>query len=250
VSGKPFQTIYGAKLALHNGLDKNVLICSMNILLAAATEAEIAPFTAHLHTNWQQADKRTYAKGQSQVTVCITGVGMMATAYSMALALSGKGYDMAIQAGIAGSFDRKIALGELLYVTDEQLADLGAEDHDGYLDIFELGLLKKDEFPFRAGKLVCPNSEFVNNLGLIGVPALTVNTVSGNEQTIKKLSDKYNSTIESMEGAAFHYACLMQRQPFVQVRSVSNYIEPRDRSKWNIKDAITNLNSWLIYKLG
>lgn len=52
--------------------------------------------------------------------------------------------------------------------------------------------------------------------------------------------------VESMEGAAFHYVCLQQQIPFIQLRSISNEIGERDKSKWEMKKAITQLNEKLI----
>ena len=45
-----------------------------------------------------------------------------------------------------------------------------------------------------------------------------------------------------MEGAAFHYVCLMKNIPFLQLRAVSNYIGERDKSKWKIAEAIEEVN--------
>jgi len=45
-----------------------------------------------------------------------------------------------------------------------------------------------------------------------------------------------------MEGAAFFYACFMERLPCLQIRAVSNYIEDRNKDRWNIPLAIGNLN--------
>jgi futalosine hydrolase len=44
-----------------------------------------------------------------------------------------------------------------------------------------------------------------------------------------------------MEGAAFFYAANLLDVPSIQLRAISNYIEPRDRSKWEIKLALENL---------
>jgi futalosine hydrolase len=49
-----------------------------------------------------------------------------------------------------------------------------------------------------------------------------------------------------MEGAAFHYVCLLEKAPFAQVRAISNYVETRDKSKWQIPTAIQSLNQWAI----
>ncbi|MBK8310223.1 MAG: hypothetical protein IPL04_04300 [Chitinophagaceae bacterium] len=52
--------------------------------------------------------------------------------------------------------------------------------------------------------------------------------------------------VESMEGAALHYVCLMEKIPFIQLRAISNYITERNKKKWNMKESITNLNKEII----
>jgi futalosine hydrolase len=74
------------------------------------------------------------------------------------------------------------------------------------------------------------------------VDAVTVNTVHGNEKSIKSVKRKYNPDIESMEGAAFFYVCMMEKIPCIQLRAVSNYVERRNKNSWNIPLAIRNLN--------
>jgi len=49
---------------------------------------------------------------------------------------------------------------------------------------------------------------------------------------------------ESMEGAAFFYACKQAGVPCLQIRAVSNYVEKRNRDAWQIGLAIKNLNSF------
>ena len=34
-----------------------------------------------------------------------------------------------------------------------------------------------------------------------------------------------------MEGAALHYACIMEHIPFIQLRAVSNFVGERDKNK-------------------
>jgi len=51
-----------------------------------------------------------------------------------------------------------------------------------------------------------------------------------------------------MEGAAFFYVCQLQKIPHIQIRSISNYVEPRNRANWNISLAIKNLNE-VLWKL-
>ena len=76
-----------------------------------------------------------------------------------------------------------------------------------------------------------------------------MNTASGNQRTIDQLMANVSADVESMEGAGFVRAALMSSIPAIQVRAVSNYVEPRDRSKWNIPLAIKNLNEALFNEL-
>jgi futalosine hydrolase len=49
-----------------------------------------------------------------------------------------------------------------------------------------------------------------------------------------------------MEGAAVHYVCVREKIPFVQIRSISNYIGDRNKKNWKIKEAVGTLNTELI----
>jgi futalosine hydrolase len=109
-----------------------------------------------------------------------------------------------------------------------------------------MGLLEKNDPPYTDGTLVTPMFPIHNKIVMPRVNGVTVNTVSGNKSTIKRLYEKYGCATESMEGAAFHYVCLQERVPFAQVRAISNYVIPRDKSQWKMREAIINLNNWLI----
>jgi len=211
----------------------------MKLLIVAATEAEIKPFIDYSHNN-------TPSPGAGRGAVLITGVGMIATTYALTKHLQSHQYDLVLQAGVGGSYGPNIALGDVVFITSDQYGDLGAEDHDNYLDIFEMGLLDKNTHPHTNGKLITPLSAIHGKITLPQVTGLTVNMVSGNARTIKHRTEKYNCDVESMEGAAFHYVCLKENIPFAQVRAISNYVTPRDRSQWKMKEAIINLNNWLI----
>jgi len=49
-----------------------------------------------------------------------------------------------------------------------------------------------------------------------------------------------------MEGAALHYVCLMEKIPFLQIRSISNVIGERDKSRWKLEEAGKILHNKLI----
>lgn len=216
----------------------------MTLLLVAATEAEVGPLLRHLHTTWDSPEKGLFTRKGLEIRLCLTGVGLMSATWSLARALGAQPIGFALQAGIAGAFNRELTLGETV-VVERELTDLGAEDHDRFLDVFELGFGAADAFPYSKGALV--NNTLRDDFlpGLRRVSSLSVQTVSGRESTVQFRSGRWRCDIESMEGAAFHYAMLQSGIPFAQVRSISNYVEPRNREAWKIKEAVMALNTRL-----
>ncbi len=217
----------------------------MKILLIAATEAEIAPLTEYIEPFRTPANGQSYAFGNADISLLITGVGMVATAYNLTKELVKDQYDMVLQVGVGGAFSNSIAIGDVVVVERDRFADFGAEDNGKYIDIFNLGLLQANEKPFTNRWLEVPATEWFAEFGLKKVNGVTVNTVSGTVATIGRIIDSCNPDVESMEGAAMHYVCLLEGVQFVQIRAISNYVEPRDKSKWQMGKAIKNLNDVL-----
>ncbi len=171
------------------------------------------------------------------------GVGMLLASYNLQKIASTKP-DFIVQCGIAGTYSNSIAIGKTVVVYSECLGDTGAEDHEKFIDIVELGFLQKDTFPFSNGLLV--NESAININGLKTVKGMTVNLTAGNEQTIKLRTAKFHPDIETMEGACLHYVCLQEKIPFMQFRGISNRVEPRDKSKWELHEALKNCHEEVI----
>lgn len=218
----------------------------MKILVTAATGAEIALSIKHIAASVREEKPMVFRTNGHEIVFAVTGVGMVATAYHLTRLLAAAKYDLVIQVGIAGSFDRNIPLGDTCLVRSDRFADMGAEDGETYIDVFDLGLADANERPFTDKILVNPYSEDQLGTGLKEVKAITMNTVTGHEATAKRLDGTYGCELESMEGAAFHYVCLQEQVMFAQVRAVSNYTERRNRSGWRIDEALVNLNGWLV----
>jgi futalosine hydrolase len=201
----------------------------MKILVVAATQPEIQPFIEQ--TNG--------------VEILISGVGIPSTVYHLTAILMHERYDLVIQAGIAGSFSKKIKNEEVVAVERDAFADIGAEENKEFKTIFQLGLGNDNEFPFTNGWLL-NSSEILSALPLKKVTAITINKITDRKKQIKYLKKIFNAEIESMEGAAFQFVCLQQNIPFLQLRGISNKAGERDKGKWNINEAIKNLNAELI----
>jgi futalosine hydrolase len=195
----------------------------MHILAVAATETEIPRLAAGRY-------------GAHYLDVLITGVGMVATAAHTARALTARHHDVAFNFGVCGSFDSAMALGTVVHVTTDRLSELGAEDGDHFVPSEMLGF---------DGKTVIINDAVPANVALRELPSvtgITVNTVHGHERTIAAVRDRFRPQVESMEGAAFAYACSLSGVPYAQVRAISNVVERRNRKAWRLDLAIRNLN--------
>jgi futalosine hydrolase len=204
-------------------------ICSMQVLVIAATANEIQPFIS--------------ANTKADVLLC--GVGVPSTIYHLQKRILQVEYDLVIQAGIAGAFDPNLKLAKVVFVKKDCFADLGFEEKQAYTPVFETLLADKNEEPFLDGWLV-------NDHPLLGVSrievlnAITVNKISDSKLQTQQYTGQFNADIESMEGAALHYVCLQEQIPFLQLRAISNYVGERDKSKWKMKEAIENLNTELV----
>ncbi len=201
----------------------------MNLLIVAATEFEIEPFIQH----------------KKMADILITGVGIPATIFHLTKRLLTANYDLAIQAGIAGAFSDNLALGNVVAIKEDTFADVGIEENGKMKTLFEMGFSKINEFPFTNEWLVNTNP-ILKKLNLPCVKAVTVNKVSDNALQNKFTRKKFGADVESMEGAAFHYVCLQQKINFLQLRSISNQVGERDKSKWKLKSAIENLDKELL----
>jgi len=220
----------------------------MRLLIVSATSLEIKPLLTELGKGKVlQNNISRYSYRQFQIDILVTGVGMVPTAVGTSMALGLYTYDAVINAGICGTFNRTMAIGKVLNITSDCLPETGAEDGEHFLSIIDLKLLDQDEFPFTGGKLI-NDSQFESSLinSLSQSAGVTVNTVHGNTNNIDAFMKRHTADVESMEGAAFMYACKMFKKRHLQVRSVSNYIEDRDVSKWDIPLAVQNLNHFLL----
>jgi futalosine hydrolase len=185
-----------------------------------------------------------YRFGNIDISLLIAGVGSISTAWAMKQWISvNEKPDLALNAGIAGSYKEDIFIGDVVMPLSDCFADSGIEDGDNFLTLPEAGLTSADEFPFRDGLLIA-DTRYSAKIKSLAKPvrAITLNTATGSEATRNRLLKKYNPDIETMEGATFFYICARENIPFLALRSISNRVEPRNKSKWNISLAIDKLS--------
>jgi futalosine hydrolase len=207
----------------------------MKIIISSATEFEVAV-----------SNQKIKSKKGVDISFVVTGIGMLATAINLSKIIYEQQPDFIIQVGIAGCFDVSIPLGKTVLVEEEFLGDLGVNENGKWKDVFDLGLIKSNTKPFKKKGIINAKVKEFNCLDLPIVNSVTVNQISTDKTHIQHLIKKYNPCIETMEGAALHYVCNLHKIPYLQIRSISNYIGERDKAKWKIKLAIDNLNQHLL----
>lgn len=216
----------------------------MKILILAAT-----PFECYDFREMVASEATALAERGLYIDFLIGGVGMVHTSIRLMEYLHNTEVDVAIQMGVAGSFREKFPPLSIVQVASEAFGDMGAEDRDGYLDLFEMNLWEPNEPPFENKLLFAPELfPLPHFTALPEAHGITVNTVSGKKETIVLRRKKYAADVESMEGAAFHFICSKYQLPFRQIRCISNYVTPRDTSTWKLKESIRQLNEYFIEK--
>ena len=199
----------------------------MKLLVVAATEFEIAPFTS-----------------QNKATdILITGVGSPACTYALTKRLQQFKYDFAIQAGIAGTFKNSFPLGDTFFVKSDVFADIGIYENERFFTLFDKNFADANAIPYQNGRL---ENSLDNTFNISTANSITVNTVTDNFSQTTMFTKKFDPDVESMEGAAFHYVCLQENIPFLQLRSVSNFVGERVKTNWKMKESIESLNAHLI----
>lgn len=218
----------------------------MRILFTAAEQEELDCAI----NSWKKANEETDAEFH------LTGIGSAQACHKVTREifngkLTGKPYDIVVNIGIAGSYNlEEFPIGSAALIAEEHFGDLGFETCNGFKDLFQYGILGNNEPPYTDRALKRPSIPFAPLEKILKEfkegTGVTVQTVTGNPAKVKALKDKYNPHIESMEGAAVYYAALMEGVPVFEIRSVSNEVGERDKSKWDIPAALHALEECCI----
>jgi futalosine hydrolase len=208
----------------------------MFLLLMSATDFEVSETV-----DW--FSRRPQTHNASTPDLLISGIGQMQAAYALGKKIRARPPSLVIQAGIGGS-GLPADLGNTFVIDSEVLADLGARDKSGFRSLFDIGLDQAERFPFREGKLINPYGKLLAWTGLPVRKGITVNEIKSTD--LNEFQRNQPPVVESMEGAALHYVCLMEKIPFLQVRSVSNLTGDRDKNNWRMKEARESLHQSLV----
>lgn len=179
------------------------------------------------------------------------GVAKVNTAAGLALALHTLAPERVIQFGIGGAFAGSgLALQEVAVATQETHLDTGVGLEGGWHDMAALGFPLVGEFynTFPTDPALTKTLTAVT--GALPCAFGTSETVTGSAAQAEVLSERFGVAVESMEGAAAAQVCTALGVPFAELRSVSNRVGERDKSRWALRGAVQAVNSAVLAYLG
>lgn len=179
----------------------------------------------------------------ANVETFVSGIGGFATMYSLTKKCVQTKPDFIIHAGICGSYDQSLDIGDVTNVMIDYFADFGLIENNTWKTGFEMKLISSHKAPFTDGQLIAPANDITDIPKVIGV---TTQTITTTKEQRKLIVDTFQPSIESMEGAFVHYVCIQENIPFIHLRAVSNYVGERDKTKWNIPLSIENLHTQIL----
>ncbi len=177
------------------------------------------------------AQELAFLAPRPDVEVFVAGIGPVESGLAVARRLARGDVALVVDAGIAGGFPGRAAVGDAVVVVRERYADIGLEG-GGALSLPDGVRLTETVAadPVLTGRLA--------EAGLIAGDGLTSACVTTTDARMQRFADAYEPTVESMEGFAVLRAATLAGIPAVEVRGVSNRVGDRATSGWDIRAGI------------
>jgi futalosine hydrolase len=189
------------------------------------------------------------ASAAGEVVVAAGGVGMAAAAASTAAALAGGAFaggafDLVLSAGIAGGFG-DLPIGSLVVGARSIAVDLGCQTDVAFLPLSQMGLgVDTVNSPAQWRDVVAARSA-ASGIRVTVADIGSVSTITGTAESAAEHLGRHGAVAEAMEGFGVATAAALHDVPFVEVRSISNAVGPRDVSSWRIPEALSVLGGAL-----
>jgi futalosine hydrolase len=192
-----------------------------------------------------------------RVVLAVTGMGKINAAAAAAVLCERYHPTLMVNTGCAGAYPGSgLKVGDLALASMEISADEGVLTSTGWLSYEGIGIAAVErqgiryfnEFPLSPA--ACGEAlRLAGNLGvtLASGRFITVSTCSGTAESGKELFDRFGAPLcENMEGAAVAQVALRYGVEALELRGVSNLVEERDLSRWNIPLAVARAQQFLL----
>lgn len=194
--------------------------------------------------------------GPSRLVCCAAGIGKANAAAASAVLIEQYQPRRIIITGCGGAYPGSgLAVGDLAIASEELFGDEGTVTPRGWLDLKQMGLplLQLGEQNWYGTiPLALHETEKVlqladsHGLRLTRGRFVTVSTCSGTKERGLELARRYQAICENMEGAAISLNALRYGVPCLEIRGISNLVEDRDLSRWEIDRAVESAQRLVI----
>ncbi len=194
--------------------------------------------------------------GHRRVVCCAAGIGKTNAAAASTLLTEKYRPQQIIITGCAGAYPGSgLAVGDLAVATDEIFGDEGVAAPEGWLDMRQIGLPLLSEGGrnwYNSIPLTRHASEMAvqladsHGVALLRGKFVTVSSCSGTKARGIELARRHQAICENMEGAAIALTALRYGIPCLEIRGISNLVEDRDMSRWNIDLAVEAAQRFVI----
>ncbi|WP_298268460.1 futalosine hydrolase [Geobacter sp.] len=230
------------------------------VIVCAATRQEISLLVRSIGAleTRGRGGRETYrgAVGEQEVVLAIAGIGKVNTASALTALLESFTPPLVINVGCGGAFAGSgLQVGDLAIASAEVYGDEGVQTSAGWepLDLIGIPSLERkglryfNEFPL--AKL--PAERAIQLAAALGISArrgrfVTVSTCSGTSARGEELLRRFDPLCENMEGAAAAHVSLLYDVDCLEVRGISNMVEDRDLSRWNIPLAVEKAQRFIL----
>ncbi|MCP3873566.1 MAG: futalosine hydrolase [Desulfobacteraceae bacterium] len=229
-----------------------------DLLILCATDFEISHFLNVCPGNSKILTKtsRTILSGKinhKTYDLLITGPGVFNCAHALTQYLEHSTPGLILQTGIAGTFkDSGLNIGDVAIATQEHYIHAGIQTDSLENAALPFDLIdsisssRKGIYVFEQNIVnqcyeKLSNRFLTEKVSFSKGPFITVSTITSSFQRANELYATFRPLVEAMEGAASVHIAALYDIPIVEIRSASNFVGQRDKSKWDIDLAIKQL---------
>jgi len=188
---------------------------------------------------------------EQPILLCVGGMGKVNAAHAATLMVTRFNPEALVVFGIGGAYPASGArVGDIAIAREEIAGDEGVLIQEGFRDTEYIGipLLKTASsaiyttFP-ASDRLIHQSLQSLETHRPSGRSTVhigsfvTLSTCTGTSNRARELEARYRGLCENMEGAAVAQVAELHSVPWLEVRGISNLVEDRDLTKWDIPRA-------------
>ncbi|MEA5115036.1 MAG: futalosine hydrolase [Geobacteraceae bacterium] len=229
------------------------------IVVSAATDGELSNLIGRIGAQKLSSqlpmDLHALRTSHYQIIIAKTGMGKAMAASTTTALIHGFSPVLIINTGCAGAYAGcGLETGNLALATCEIFADEGIETPEGWQSLEQMGFALWEKNGIGFGNEIPLSAALVGEASRVAArygfkfkagKFLTVSTCSGSRMRGEVLIKRYGGVCENMEGAAVALTASRYGIPCLEVRGISNIVEDRDLSRWDIPLAVTSASDFI-----